>query len=187
MTTDKFDVWMICLENDPRREIVLPSWSAHTVNRFDAITPDTRSLVKEKLNFDQFKHNKTRGKKIFSEGEKASFTSHVLLWKKCFQANIPFCIIEEDVELGRPIPDDIRIRGIIPIANRRKGSKIVTPAAGYIIEPHMASRMYRYFVEMQTRITYNVDHHIHLRIHPREWGIHSYAYQIEGASAIARN
>tara|TARA_R100001377_G_C3151439_1_gene96427 strand:+ start:52 stop:615 length:564 start_codon:yes stop_codon:yes gene_type:complete len=187
MTSDKFDVWMICMENDPRREIVLPSWNAHTVNCFNAITPDTRSLVKEKLNFDKFKYNKIKGKILFSEGEKASFTSHVLLWKKCFKANRPFCIIEEDVELGQPIPDDILIRGIIPIAMRRKGSEVVTPAAGYILEPLMALRMYRYFVELQNRITYNVDHHIHQRIHPREWHSHPYAYQIEGASAIARN
>ena len=184
MIIDDFKVWMICLGNDPRRDIVLPSWSGYDVNCFEAITPDTRHLVKEKLDFgDKVRHDYTI--KPFSEAEKSLFTSHLLLWKKCCQLKEPFLILEEDVMLEKPIPNSLDFQGLIPIANRSKGSKIVTPAAGYIIQPMHAKKMYEYFVVRKHKITYNVDHVIESRSDQHEWGRHAYAYQIEGESSVA--
>jgi GR25 family glycosyltransferase involved in LPS biosynthesis len=185
MIIDRYSVWMICLENDPRREMVLPSWSEYTVNRFDAITPKTRSSVDVKLNFSDFKITVNRGKLLFSEEEKSSFTSHLLLWKKCAEQDETFCIIEEDVELGSLLPAT-KDPGLVPIATRRVDDKTITPAAGYIVQPWVAKNMYDYFVATQRLITYNVDHHIDQRIHPKYRRKYLCAYQIEGESAIAR-
>jgi len=185
MIIDRYSIWMICLENDPRREMVLPSWSEYTVNRFDAITPKTRSSVDVKLNFSDNKVTVFRGEIPFSEEEKSSFTSHLLLWKKCSEQDETFCIIEEDVKLRAPLPA-IKDPGLVPIATRSVDDHSLTPAAGYILQPWVAKKMYDYFVATQRLITYNVDHHIDQRIHQRYRRKYLCAYQIEGESAIAR-
>jgi len=186
MIIDRYSVWMICLENDPRREMVLPSWSKYTVNRFNAITPKTRSLVDVKLNFSDNKFTDWKGKVPFSEEEKSSFTSHVLLWKKCAEQDETFCIIEEDVKLRSPLPA-MKEPALVAIATRRIDDYTPTPAAGYIVQPWVAKKMYDYFVATQRLITYNVDHHIDTRINPRYRNKYLCAYQIEGESAIARS
>lgn len=189
MTTGNFDVWMISLPNSWRQKEVLPSWEGYEVNIFDAITPDTMHLVEEKLNFSDYKVTVLKGKTPFEPTEKASFTSHVLMWKKCADAQRPFLIIEEDVKLGRSIPRWLNTRGLLPIAVKNNRSKTLTPAAAYLVKPFMAKKMYEYFVVRQHRITYNVDHHIKQRTHPHEWTqatARPYAYQIEGESSIAR-
>ena len=103
MTSD--NIWMIHIPDNEVSQYyvnkVLPSWSNHEVNMFDAYTPDN---MPNYLNFGKFWKFRD-----FSSSEKAGFYSHLELWKKCFEEDEPIAIIEHDVmciEDYMPIKDN---------------------------------------------------------------------------------
>lgn len=174
---------MICLEDDPRRKIVLPSWEKYgiVVNQFEAITPATMNILPEKLIFGSKVRKWKEAIVPFSETEKAIWHSHIQLWKKCIEANKPFLILEEDVQLIKPLPNKWEIVRLLCIA--RAGKK-TSPAAGYIILPRIAVKMYERVV-YKSKITYNVDSVVKKYCDVGKLHNYPYAIQIEGESSIA--
>lgn len=82
-----------------RRNHIVDEFSRHSVpfQFFDAITPGA-SL---EASMASLVPNLAQQNKL-SAGEKACFMSHVELWKKCVDENLPFMhIFEDDVFLGR--------------------------------------------------------------------------------------
>jgi GR25 family glycosyltransferase involved in LPS biosynthesis len=102
-------IFMIVINRHPVSEFYynhcITSWkdAGFSVERFKASTPSsiasTPDLFFEKYN-GQKKYAKLRVP--FSETEKACFTSHFRLWKKCALYNEPILILEHDTELFAP-------------------------------------------------------------------------------------
>ncbi len=92
-----FDIWMIRVKDDFKSETYAKycakSWTdaGFEVNFFDAVTPDTLHLG-EHLDFHE-KHK---------PAEKACFISQYLLWKKCYEEDRPFLVLEHDAYLQNP-------------------------------------------------------------------------------------
>ena len=92
------EIYMIQNRNDEvsayYSDIVLPSWDkfGYYVNMFDCVYPDTLHEY-DYLDFGQY-----WGLRDMSEGEKAGWYSHTLLWIKCAMENKDIAIIEHDVE-----------------------------------------------------------------------------------------
>jgi lipooligosaccharide biosynthesis protein lic2B len=81
-----------------RREHIIKEFGKHHIpfEFYDAITPSEclNQLIKTYL--PNLAHAK------LSEGEKACFMSHYMLWKKCIDENLPYIyIFEDDVLLGK--------------------------------------------------------------------------------------
>ena len=80
-------------------DYVIPSWDkfGYYVNMFDCVYPDTLHEY-DYLDFGQY-----WGLRDMSEGEKAGWYSHTLLWIKCAMENKNIAIIEHDVECIAPL------------------------------------------------------------------------------------
>ena len=78
---------------------VIPSWDkfGYYVNMFDCVYPDTL----HEYNYLEF--DKYWGVRDFTDGEKAGWYSHTLLWIKCAMENKNIAIIEHDVECIAPL------------------------------------------------------------------------------------
>ena len=78
---------------------VIPSWDkfGYYVNMFDCVYPDTLH------EYDYLEFGKYWGLRDMSEGEKAGWYSHTLLWIKCAMENKDIAIIEHDVECIAPL------------------------------------------------------------------------------------
>ena len=85
---------------------VIPSWDkfGYYVNMFDCVYPDTLH------EYDYLEFDKYWGLRDMSEGEKAGWYSHTLLWIKCAMENKDIAIIEHDVECVAPL--DFTERGL---------------------------------------------------------------------------
>jgi hypothetical protein len=148
MIIDNTDIWMISLLDNPEatfiREMAVEAWKSQgfQVNLFNAITPDTIKNVEPKLNFGK-KHRLLKPDIVdFTESEKAAWYSHFLLWKKSFESNKPFIILEEDVIPIKKIPKKWKIQNLILLAEN-------SSCCAYIITPKKAKFMYE---DIQTRI-----------------------------------
>lgn len=42
-----------------------------------------------------------------TSGEKGCFISHYLLWKNCYEENVPYLVLEHDVTMKQALPDNI--------------------------------------------------------------------------------
>lgn len=81
-----------------RREHIKQEFGRHHISFefYDALTPS------EHLNHLIQTYLPNLAKAKLSEGEKACFMSHYMLWKKCIDENLPYIyIFEDDVLLGR--------------------------------------------------------------------------------------
>ena len=80
-------------------DYVIPSWDkfGYYVNMFDCVYPDTL----HEYNYLEF--DKYWGVRDFTDGEKAGWYSHTLLWIKCAMENKNIAIIEHDVECIAPL------------------------------------------------------------------------------------
>ena len=80
-------------------DYVIPSWDkfGYYVNMFDCVYPDTLHEY-DYLEFDNY-----WGVRGFTDGEKAGWYSHTLLWIKCAMENKDIAIIEHDVECIAPL------------------------------------------------------------------------------------
>ena len=87
-------------------DYVIPSWDkfGYYVNMFDCVYPDTLH------EYDYLEFDKYWGLREMSEGEKAGWYSHTLLWIKCAMENKDIAIIEHDVECVAPL--DFTERGL---------------------------------------------------------------------------
>jgi GR25 family glycosyltransferase involved in LPS biosynthesis len=104
-------IFMIVINRHPVSEFYynhcITSWrdAGFSVERFKASTPDsiarTPDLFFARYN-DQRKYINLNLRVSFSETEKACFTSHFRLWKKCALLNEPILILEHDTELHTP-------------------------------------------------------------------------------------
>ena len=97
------DIYMIQNRNDKvsayYSDQVIPSWDkfGYYVNMFDCVYPDTLH------EYDYLEFDKYWGLREMSEGEKAGWYSHTLLWIKCAMENKDIAIIEHDVECIAPL------------------------------------------------------------------------------------
>jgi hypothetical protein len=104
------EIYMIQNRNDKvsayYSDIVLPSWDkfGYYINMFDCVYPDTLH------EYDYLEFDKYWGLREMSEGEKAGWYSHTLLWIKCAMENKDIAIIEHDVECVAPL--DFTERGL---------------------------------------------------------------------------
>lgn len=118
---------------------VMPSWSDYKVKHFEAVTPKDLYLRHE-LKFGK------KGKREFTETEKAVWYSHYDLWVQCYNSKQPLLIIEHDSELVKPLPDMSK-EGykVLSYMTRdfgpAKGDKLASVGSGYYITPSFASRL----------------------------------------------
>ena len=104
------EIYMIQNRNDEvsayYSDQVIPSWDkfGYYVNMFDCVYPDTLH------EYDYLEFDKYWGLREMSEGEKAGWYSHTLLWIKCAMENKDIAIIEHDVECVAPL--DFTERGL---------------------------------------------------------------------------
>ena len=97
------EIYMIQNRNDEvsayYSDQVIPSWDkfGYYVNMFDCVYPDTL----HEYNYLEF--DKYWGVRDFTDGEKAGWYSHTLLWIKCAMENKNIAIIEHDVECIAPL------------------------------------------------------------------------------------
>lgn len=91
--------YVISLPNaQERRLYIQQEFEKHNIsfNFFDAAAPG------ENLNKLMQESAPALALSLFSPGEKACFMSHVLLWQKCVDENLPYIgVFEDDITLGR--------------------------------------------------------------------------------------
>ena len=105
------------------------------------------------LNKKKAKHWRLRG---LNKGEVACFHSHLSLWKMCYEANEPFFIFEDNIEMIREFDVDYAEKlakyGLVSFA-QKKNYKYVTPhyskmfyTRAYVISPESAFKLYKYVI-----------------------------------------
>ncbi|PMH03887.1 glycosyltransferase family 25 protein [Vibrio lentus] len=111
----------------------------------------TEEACLENLAFDHCKAKNWRRKGL-NQREVSCFHSHLTLWKMCYEANVPFFIFEDNVELIKDVDLNCVKRaslyGLVSFSQRTSYEKI-TPhynrmfyTRAYVISPEKALKLY---------------------------------------------
>jgi len=128
------EIYMIQNRNDEvsayYSDQVIPSWDkfGYYVNMFDCVYPDTLH------EYDYLEFDKYWGLREMSEGEKAGWYSHTLLWIKCAMENKDIAIIEHDVECVAPL--DFTERGLNFFCDYQNNDEWENYATRFIDHPY---------------------------------------------------
>lgn len=152
----KPEVWMISITGNPiseyYKDIVTPSWSGYKINHFEAVTPQTMS------EFNYLNFGKKRDTIEFTDTEKAVWYSHVECW--VIARSKPIIVVEHDILLDLPIPDEVFEQPMACLANSNRTSLRHLAGGAYYLTPDIATHMVNH-VKNVKNITYNSDAMIH--------------------------
>ncbi len=157
----KPDVWMLYIPNSPTsmyyRGRVENSWSKYKMNFFEAVTPETLH-EKDYLKFGRKQPTRKRKTVVdFSPTEKATWYSHVELWKKALEK--PILIIEHDAMMTKKIDDKWWNMDIVCFGyNKRPGKQLAGLA--YYLTPKIANELVKRALRTNP-IDFNPDALIH--------------------------
>lgn len=181
----KPDVWMIAISGNPismhYRNLVVDSWRqfGHTVNHFEAVTPD--DLKKEQYQFLPItkKHSNRTNKSVeFTETEIAVWYSHYHTWKLCFEIDEPIIVVEHDIQLLKEIDSEVYNYHVSCLAHvMRKHQMAKLGGGAYYITPRGARALLR--VRHDKAIIKNSDAWIHNRCDKMGKWFHDHSIQIK--------
>ena len=132
------EIYMIQNRNDEvsayYSDQVIPSWDkfGYYVNMFDCVYPDTLH------EYDYLEFDKYWGLREMSEGEKAGWYSHTLLWIKCAMENKDIAIIEHDVECIAPL--EFEERGLNIFCCYQNNDEWKNYAERFLPHPHWGTQ-----------------------------------------------
>lgn len=184
-------IFMIAMKDHPISEMyrrhVMPSWKGHQVNVYDAVTPKDLAY-KTALRFGSAKITR-KGKRAFTETEKAVWYSHYELWCRCLTIRESVLIIEHDSMLSKPLPE---LRGqthkfLSYVTDDRVEHPVLAPGSGYFLTPPSAAVLVAYAVA--NPIITNSDGHLaHFLRADKEKQLKDYDYieqvSIDGLNTI---
>jgi GR25 family glycosyltransferase involved in LPS biosynthesis len=181
----KPDVWMIAISGNSismhYRNLVVDSWRnfGHTVNHFEAVTPEDLKLEQYQLLPIKKKHSNRTNKSVeFTETEIAVWYSHYYTWKLCFEMDEPIIVAEHDIQLLKEIDSEVYNYNIACLAHVLRKNKIVQLGGGsYYITPKGAKELLR--IRHDKAIIKNSDAWIHNRCDKMGKWFHYHSIQIK--------